>query len=198
MNIITNNCLGGFIYKDILKTEYRNPFIWTLFDPDEYIDFIDKFDEINFNNYEITKVGDKLSNNFIIVIDGKYHIKFIHYNFKADASTPYIKGVDVYYNRIWEYIIDKYIKRLKRMKNEKNTIFIFYEPNLKCNKLSLLPQIAKKRKCLAFTNELQSSENLKVYPIEKTWSSPPPVVQKYTKEILEFINENSNNNDKLD
>lgn len=197
MNIITNNCLGGFIYKDILKEEYQNPFIWTLFDPDEYIDFIDNFDTINFDNYELIKEGNGLSNNFQLLIDCKYHLKFIHYNFEASADTPYIKGVDVYYNRIWEYIVEKYITRLKRMKAQKTTVFIYYEPNLKCSKLSLLPEIIQNHnyKCIAFTNKLKSTDKLKVYPIEKTWNSPPPVVQTYRKEILEFINENSNNND---
>lgn len=198
MNIITNNCLGGHIYKDLLKTEYKNPFIWTLFEPDDYIDFIDNFDNINFENYEIDKVGEGLSNNFQIVIEGKYHIKCIHHHFDVNADKPFIKGTDVYYNRIWEYINEKYLKRLERMKKEKNTIFIYYEPNLECNKITLLTEIAKKHKCLAFTNKLESTKELKVYPIDKSWKAPPPLIQHYNKEILEFINENRDNNDKLD
>ena len=152
----------------------------------------------NFENYEIDKVGEGLSNNFQIVIEGKYHIKCIHHHFDANADKPFIKGTDVYYNRIWEYINEKYLKRLERMKKEKDTIFIYYEPNLKCDKLVLLPEIAKKYKCLAFTNKLETTKELKVYPIDKSWKAHPPLVQHYNKEILEFINENRDNNDKLD
>ena len=41
MNIITNNCLGGHIYRDVLKTEYQNPFIWCFLEP--YFDFIKEY-----------------------------------------------------------------------------------------------------------------------------------------------------------
>ena len=40
MFIISNNCLGGYIYRDILEKEYCSPFIWTLFDTNVFIDFV--------------------------------------------------------------------------------------------------------------------------------------------------------------
>ena len=64
MNIITNNCLGGFIYRDILKTEYQNPFIWTGIEIEKFIDFVDNFDKIDFTNVMIEKEGEGLKNNF--------------------------------------------------------------------------------------------------------------------------------------
>ena len=79
MNIITSNCLGGFIYRDILNQEYQNPFIWTKFLNNEmFIDFVDNFKNINFDNVMIEKEGDGLTNNFITVIDDKYFLKNRH------------------------------------------------------------------------------------------------------------------------
>lgn len=58
MNIITNNCLGGFIYRDILKTEYQNPFIWTYIKTNEFIFLCENYNKINFHNYELSKKGN--------------------------------------------------------------------------------------------------------------------------------------------
>lgn len=126
-NIITNNCLGGHIYRDVLKTEYKNPFIWCFLEP--YFDFIQNYPNINLFNYKLEKIDKKLG-RFKIVIDNKYELKFWHYYFDKNAKTLIIDGRNVRYNKIWEYIVQKYEERTKRMLNKKEEpIFIIGSSN---------------------------------------------------------------------
>ena len=52
MNIISNDCTAGFIYKEI-NEEFKNPFIWTSIDIDNFIKLIENYDTLNFNNISI-------------------------------------------------------------------------------------------------------------------------------------------------
>lgn len=120
MNIISNNCLNGYLYRDCLKEEFGNPFIWTVIDFNSMLYLIKNWNTINFKNYELVK--DE-SWNFSIIIDNKVKVQYVHYKFNKnvefrDKTGP---GTDVESNKIWEYIIQKYEERLARMikKNEK-------------------------------------------------------------------------------
>lgn len=169
MNVISNSCLGGFIYRDILKTEYKNPFIWTAFDNDDFINFIDNFENINFSNVMIDKKGKELKNNFITVIDDKYRLRNGHIYFSLNDSTPKIKGNDVYYNRPWEYILEKYNSRLKRMNEE--IIIAFYEPtNATVEQINKLIEICKKHKykCLIVTEKQINTDYAKIIKFKRS------------------------------
>lgn len=50
MNIITNNCSGGYIYKDCIKCDFMNPFIWSSIDFDNLLKLVINYDTINFRN----------------------------------------------------------------------------------------------------------------------------------------------------
>lgn len=113
MNIIGNSCGATAISKWCLKEKYNNPFCWVLIDFENFYNLIKYYDTLNFNNYELIK-DDKW--NFYIVIDNKVKIWFPHYRFDKNCKEIKIKEVDVYWCRIWEYIISKYEERLKRMK----------------------------------------------------------------------------------
>lgn len=54
MNIISNNCLGGFFYK-FNNIQFNNPFIWSAILTDSMYYLIKNYDTINFNNFELTK-----------------------------------------------------------------------------------------------------------------------------------------------
>lgn len=123
MNIISNNCIGGYIYRDILKEEYQNPFIWTSLDNTSVINLLEHYNTINFENIEIFKQSSTLS-NFYLNVDDQLNIQFSHYVFDAKYDKPTIIGIDVHYNKIWEYIVDVYLRRLKRMSNAIDFIFI--------------------------------------------------------------------------
>lgn len=169
MNIISNNCLGGYIYQNILHEEYKNPFIWTLFEnPDDYINMIRNYNKINFDNIELTRKGHGFSNNLQLLIDNKYLLSFIHIFFDPTRNTtayfehtPRIVGENILTPEPWKYIVDKYKQRLSRMKKESSTIFLYFEPNLHCNILHDLPSICEslKYKCVIFTDDTSIKPN---------------------------------------
>lgn len=167
MNIITSNCLGGFIYRDVLNQEYQNPFIWTKFLNNEmFIDFVDNFKNINFDNVMIEKEGDGLTNNFITVIDDKYFLKNSHIYFSILDSVPRIDNrvyCNTYYNRPWEYILEKYEKRLKRMTME-NIVICLYELTFTEEQILKLIDVCKNHnyKCLIFAQNKIESDYAKI------------------------------------
>lgn len=122
MNIISHNCLGGYLYNNIIKIPYENPFIWTVIDYGSMFNLITKWDIIDFNNYELEK---DYKWNFYIIIDNLVKLQFVHYKYDPKAKTlignrEKVIGDTVYYCKIWEYIVEKYTTRLQRMldKNE--------------------------------------------------------------------------------
>lgn len=180
-NIISNNCLGGYIYQHILHQPYQNPFIWSLFyNPDSYIDMIDHWSDINFANIQIGKDGDEMTNNWYIKIDNQYKVNYIHVVFSATTLSPSITphktdgrpktlvGENIYYCKPWEYIAEKYISRLKRMLVNTHTLFCFYEPNLNVLRLQELPNILQRHNYhgIIFT------DNKAVIPNENTYVLP--------------------------
>lgn len=120
MNLISHNCLSGYLYKNHLNERFENPFIWTVIDFNSFIYMIKNWEKINFNNYVLCK-DEKW--NFYIIIDEHIKIQYVHYKFDknvsfCDKTGP---GTDIRSNKIWEYIIEKYEERVSRMitNNEK-------------------------------------------------------------------------------
>lgn len=179
MLIFSPNCLAGFVYRDIKKIQYNHPFVWMLFNPDDYIDFIENFENINFDDIEFNPNNLKLK-KFEITISNKYTLQLGHFHYSKNHKNPTIIGNDVYYCKIWEYVYENYIKRLERMKNalknNEEKVFLFYEPNLKCNRIGELPKIAKTKKyrIFVFTNkEIEENEFCKVYKVDDKWPLQP-------------------------
>jgi len=122
MNLISNTCLSALLTKDSIKQEYENPFCWNVIDFNSMYYLIKNFENINFNNFDLTK-DDKW--NFTLVIDNNIKVKYVHYLFDKNAKQIITKGPNVYYCKIWEYIIKKYIERTERMlKIQNKPIFI--------------------------------------------------------------------------
>lgn len=121
MNIISNTCVGAWIYKKYLDKPYSNPFMWNVIDYDSMYNLIKNYNKINFNNIKIVK--DKIRNNtYAIIIDNLITVRYIHYRYDETKTVPEVKGVDIYYNKIDEYVKEKYLTRLKLIKE--NPIFI--------------------------------------------------------------------------
>lgn len=102
MNIISNNCLGGHLYRDFLNSEFENPFAWTVIDFNSMLYLVNNWYDINFKNYELVK-DEKW--NFSIIIDNNVKIQYVHYKFspKATTITQTKPSTDIFYNKIWEY-----------------------------------------------------------------------------------------------
>lgn len=130
MNLICNSCLGARLYQ-LNKLEYKNPFMWNIITANDMITLIKNYKNINFNNYELMKSDyysrtefyrNQFKNElkrslfiFKIRIDNQIDLHYVHYRFNAKESKTVIKDVNVESNKIWEYVVEKYISRVKRM-----------------------------------------------------------------------------------
>ena len=122
MNIISNCCAGGEFYKRVYKTQYMNPFIWSMMTADDFITLLKNYGKINYKKYKIKPVKDE--DYFALEIDGKFDIVYTHYHYKDVEKT--VHNVDVYYRDIKKYIVEKYLDRTNRMlsSNEAPEFFI--------------------------------------------------------------------------
>lgn len=126
MNVISNTCVGSYIMRDCLHQQYENPFCWNIIDPESMFNLIQCFDTINFGNWKLRK-DEKW--NFSIVIDGRVTVKYVHYHFSPNDPMIRSDGVDVFYQKIWEYIVAKYVSRLKRMRETPVFVIATSYPN---------------------------------------------------------------------
>lgn len=189
MNIISNRCLGGFIYTEVLKEPFGNPFIWTRLECQYLLYLINNYENINFKNYTIVKQTNELS-KFNTVIDGKIVCQNNHMWFSAKDNIPRKEKNNVYYNKIWEYIANNYDKRLDRMikSNEKpiivlDDVFKGYDKIIKACKL-------KKYRLLIFTNTLKAIKTKDLYIINykiKNLTTNKQFAIQYKKEILNWL-----------
>jgi len=125
MNLVGNTCVASYITKECLKQSFVNPFVWAIIDFDSCYNLVKYWDELTFEKYDLVKDNDW---NFSIIIDNKVKVQYVHYKFSKEHNKITIKNNDVYYNKIWEYIIEKYNKRILNVKKE-NPIFVFVYPN---------------------------------------------------------------------
>lgn len=111
MNIISHNCLAAEIYRQ-KGWQYENPFMWCVIPPDDFLTLYSHYNQIKFNEIELKKDGKY----YEIVIDGKVNLYYVHYKYNKNAETPTkLNGVDIIYDKIEDYIVDKYKTRLERM-----------------------------------------------------------------------------------
>ena len=114
MFIISNNCFGGMCYK-LTNTTYNNPFMFTI---KKYTDMANLLcNKINFANIKIveTELPVIRGRGFDIIIDGLIRLYFRHQIWDMQYDTPTKIGVNIHYKYIYEYIVEKYLERCKRM-----------------------------------------------------------------------------------
>lgn len=205
MNIISNNCAGGYLYRDVLKLEYPNPFIWTQVSAKEFIKLIENYDKINFKNYEMLKMQKKdftengdfgehkwLSQHPLgLRIDDTFTLWFPHILYKADAIRPQTVNTNVYYKRHYELVIDTYIKRLARMKEEPVFMILDYPwfgwtDGLIKDVIELSEKV--KYKIILITNrKIDNSKKVNVVYDENLHTHPSVAVIDEGKQIKEFL-----------
>jgi hypothetical protein len=108
-----------------LKQQFINPFVWCIVDFNSCYNLVKCYDEIDFNKFELHKDENW---NFSIIVDKIVKIQYVHYKLSRDYKELTVKGNDVYYNRIWEYIVAKYQKRIENVKSVE-PIFLFATAN---------------------------------------------------------------------
>lgn len=125
--IISNSCVGSRIYEQ-MKEQFNHPLIWARILRDDVFSMIDNWGKINFSNFELVNPVESYP-IFGIRIDKKFTVYYPHYikDEQYDTPTKMVNtacGLDIRYNKIDEYIIDKYKERLKRM-DVSDTLFVF-------------------------------------------------------------------------
>ena len=200
MNIISNNCIGGYFYREI-NENFKNPFIWCVIRPNSMYNLITQYENIDFNNIEIKK-DDFYHNNkpmdcFKIIIDNKVVVHYTHHHFSALHNSPTKIHCDIFYNKIWELVYNNYIKRITRM--TKDPIFLLLDGkdyyNLEEDKKLLNEIKQNNRKCIFITKYKEllsfSSDKILILYDKNTCIDAQHGPSYYTKmfcsKILDFI-----------
>lgn len=129
MNIISNDCLGAYVYQDQLKIDFQNPFIWCSINIENFVKLIDNYDKIDFKNIECdlqlndSGICQQGSYTPRIIIDNKVDVNFFHYiqSEKYDSPTK-INGYTMCKD-ILDYTKVSYLRRLE--KTNSNPIFVW-------------------------------------------------------------------------
>jgi len=128
MLIIGNNCGAAEIYKT-LNISYNHPFMWSLLFPRDMFILIEQFNHINYGHIKPVLLTQDIANsnsypldgilspNMIsgLTIDNKCTVYYPHYIYSASHHEPLVDGINVYYNKNYEYAFFKYMCRIKRM-----------------------------------------------------------------------------------
>lgn len=123
-NIISNDCVGGYIYRDWLKLDNLNPFIWSSIDLDNFCKVIASYNKIDFSNIKcelvfndsgICKQGSMVPK---ITIDNDIEVYFFHYMYDTNFLSPTKRSGYTMCENIISYTVDSYARRVKRMTEE--------------------------------------------------------------------------------
>ena len=128
MNVISTNCAGSYIMTSGTEP-LGNPFSWA-FTPYKSIKaLLEHFYDINFANIQLTESA-KWKATYTLTIDDMVDIYYIHYHFNPYRKIPYKENNDISMCNVWEYIIDKYLLRTKRMiENGVQPVFLILQNN---------------------------------------------------------------------
>lgn len=134
LNVICNDCVGGELYRNYGQ-RYNNPFIWTILPFKDFKTLYEKYDEINFNDYEYQETPNYYFRWYMssIRIDNKLSVYYPHH-MKIEKSKKLEKVVNqanqtgYSYYKMDEYLKERYAERIVRMK-ESDPVFIFSQEN---------------------------------------------------------------------
>ena len=159
-NIIAHNCVGGRICQQI-GVEYGNPFMWSIIPPTDFYYLYTHYNDLNYNNIKLEKVNT----DYKLTIDDKVRVFYVHYKYDKNANTPVKKTkIDVFYNKIEEYILEKYDTRLARMKEAPLFIVTDREfptkPENNFKKEDLLKYVDKKDCLVVTTDKMIKGDNV--------------------------------------
>lgn len=124
-NLVGNSCVSSYITRDILKQKFINPFVWNIFDFNSSYNLVKNWDNINFEKF---KLINNLDGTFSILIDDLVKVKYVHYLYSQKDIEIRKENNDVYYNKIQDYVIGKYLSRIKLIRSV-SPIFLFATAN---------------------------------------------------------------------
>lgn len=150
MNLISQNCLAAEIYK-LTNCAYQNPFASTVIQFDSLKYLIENWDNIDFDNPKVELTED---NYPIIVLNEKCRIEYVHYRQSNEFDIPRKEGAYIFYKDCISFVLEKYNRRLERMKtNAEKPMFCI------CNFKTIYKNSIYTQEQLA---ELSHYENVKI------------------------------------
>ena len=117
MNLIGNCCISNFM-ENMLGLGRTNPFAWADVDFGSVYNMVTGWDRIDWGSFNLKKVPHpyfKGESEFWLTVDGKVTIRYVHYLLDSRYAKPTKVGENVRHARIWEYIVDKYTERVRKM-----------------------------------------------------------------------------------
>lgn len=189
MNVISNNCCGGCLYRK-MNIGFNNPFIWMVIPYSSLKYILEHFYEINWKDYEILKSKYR-KYTFIILVDKKIEIHYIHYIFNSQASNKIINGTNVEWNKIWEYVVEKYEERVNRMLtiNEK-PVFLIRDEDFISDDTTIEDIIRLEspfKRFIITKSKLKRNDDLcRTLNLEKV-DLPEPTINTYYNDIKNFL-----------
>lgn len=199
MNIISNNCAGSF-YLRMKGFMFENPFVWCSITPIDTINLIRYYDKLDFNNFEIiemplltypnnTLIQEKLKKNKIlgIKIDNKITIWFTHYLEKIKNEK--YDECDLLVEDLHSFIKEKYIERVKRIKESPLFLILPYDfNNWTENDKIVLSKLESKYKIILFNDrEIPHAKNVELIITDLNDGNPRRIIEKHFNEINQAI-----------
>ena len=208
MNVIANTCIGARLYQ-LNNFEYTNPFMWSIVDADDMCKLIENYDKINFRNFKIEKSDyynrtdfyrkqfSKELNQphfiFKIRIDDLIDIHFVHYRFNTKYENKTVVDVNVFWNKIWEYVVEKYKNRVEKMlSNNEKPIFVItaLETDYTLEKQQKILDLNTKHKIILITDypeKLKNNKtNIKILKTIRPIGTCINLAKTYNNEVLNF------------
>jgi hypothetical protein len=198
--------VGGYLYI-LNKERFNNPFIWCAIDSNDFIYLIRNFDTINFSNVEVTELKENVFKNHDAIkkkirekkhiigikIDNKITAYYTHYLYDRYKTKPTKIDIDIFYNRNFEYVYQKYMERLKRMYTDENPVFYiitYKKHNWSQEKLDYLLYLNTKYKIIIITQFKIKNRPKNVYIINDSLKEGDPnkLTKKYFNTIKKYIN----------
>lgn len=202
MQIICNDCFGSFLLKK-LNLPFENPFVWVRIPLKDFVKLIKIFPKLNFNDIEISLNRD-YKNEFKlwpcdalspVITCNTIRFFFNHYKYNPNDKTPRKQEPDVFYYRNYEYALEKWNERSKRITNE-TPIIILHHNDLQNDKnadvYNVINECKEKKYKLIIISNLSIQSEGKILSIYCSDVSPLAVkncVDRYFNQIKSFINE---------
>lgn len=129
MNVISNDCISGFIYKHY-NSPYNNPFIWSLIRLPDFMELYKNYDTIDYNNvkHEQHRSIYFTFSTPTFLIDDKIRAYYIHYaqlpQFDTLSKDERWQPNVLFHKDIFPILQEKYDRRLLRMAST-SPVFIY-------------------------------------------------------------------------
>lgn len=206
MKLISNNCAAAYYYK-LKNLTYNHPFMWSLIDASDFIEFIKEYDNIHCDNCKLFEMKRNIFKNFVEIdrkiankrkicglhIDNKFNVYYTHFLYDKNKKESVNVGPDKFYYKNAEYVLSFYKKYCTLNDEQPIFLVIGYEHNnWTIQTIRELANLKSKYKIIMISKwnppSADSNKLIIVDDLKTGFPNPGKVVEKYIAEIDEFIN----------